>query len=145
MAFGPPPGSKRTRATERSTRYPDASPPSALIRREFSAYFLSPIAYVVIAVFLVVHWGNRFYLTMEQLTARAARAGGPRIPMQFMVGDLLFWLVFLFIPRRCSPCGLFAEEAEFGALSKCLLNGPPSARLADRVREVRRLLRVFTS
>ena len=40
----------------------------SLIRREFSAYFLSPIAYVVLFVFLVVT-GYLFALTLGLLTA----------------------------------------------------------------------------
>ena len=43
-------------------------PTLSLIRREFSAYFYSPIAYVVIAVFLAVT-GYLFTLSVLQLTA----------------------------------------------------------------------------
>src|SRR6516165_6748606 len=67
----------------------------SLVRREFSAYFLSPIAYVVLVVFLAVT-GHLFYLTMEQLTADGPK--GVEFPMQLMLGDEKFWLVFLFIP-----------------------------------------------
>lgn len=94
-------------------------PTLSLVRREFSAYFLSPIAYVVIAVFLAVT-GHRFYLTMEQLTARGPR--GVSYPMQFLVGDLLFWLVFLFIPPLLTM-RLFAEERGSGTL-EMLLTAP---------------------
>ena len=94
-------------------------PTLSLIRREFSAYFLSPIAYVVIWVFLLVT-GYRFYLTMDQLTARGPR--GVSYPMQFMVGDLLFWLVFLFIPPLLTM-RLFAEERGSGTL-EMLLTAP---------------------
>jgi ABC-2 type transport system permease protein len=94
-------------------------PTLSLIRREFAAYFLSPIAYVVIAVFLAVT-GHRFFLTMEQLTARGPR--GVSYPMQFMVSDLLFWLVFLFIPPLLTM-RLFAEERNSGTL-EMLLTAP---------------------
>ena len=40
----------------------------SLVKRELSAYFVSPIAYVVLFVFLAVT-GRLFYLTLEQLTA----------------------------------------------------------------------------
>ena len=70
-------------------------PTMSLLRREFSAYFLSPIAYVVLAVFLVVT-GTLFYLTMLQLTARGPR--GIYFPMQLMLSDSWFWLIFLVIP-----------------------------------------------
>src|SRR5882672_10124361 len=39
----------------------------SLLKREFSAYFLSPIAYVVLVLFLAVT-GHLFYLAMGQLT-----------------------------------------------------------------------------
>ena len=42
-------------------------PTLSLINREFTAYFLSPIAYVVLAVFLLVT-GHLFYLTLNLLT-----------------------------------------------------------------------------
>ena len=56
----------------------------SLIRREISAYFLSPIAYVVLAVFLLVT-GHLFYLTLGLLTESGPR--GVEFPMQFLLGD----------------------------------------------------------
>jgi ABC-2 type transport system permease protein len=94
-------------------------PTLSLIRREFAAYFLSPIAYVVIAVFLLVT-GHRFFLTMSELTAAGPR--GVSYPMQFMVGDVSFWLVFLFIPPLLTM-RLFAEERGSGTL-EMLLTAP---------------------
>ena len=48
-------------------------PTLSLFRREFSAYFLSPIAYVVLAIFLAVT-GHLFYQAMLQLTG-----SGPQV------------------------------------------------------------------
>src|SRR5438105_10875475 len=84
----------------------------SLLRREFSAYFLSPIAYVVIVLFLVVT-GHLFYLTLEQLNATGPK--GVEFPMQLMLGDERFWLVFLFIPPLLTM-RLFAEERSSGTL-----------------------------
>jgi len=84
----------------------------SLVRREFFAYFLSPIAYVVMVVFLAVT-GHLFYLTMEQLTAAGPK--GVEFPMQLMLGDERFWLVFLFIPPLLTM-RLFAEERGAGTL-----------------------------
>ena len=64
-------------------------PTLSLIRREFTAYFLSPIAYVVLAVFLLVT-GHLFYLTTELLTAKGPR--GVEFPMTAMLGDVVDWL-----------------------------------------------------
>src|SRR3954467_7989759 len=91
----------------------------SLMRREFSAYFLSPIGYVVFTVFLVVT-GHLFFLTMAQLTATGSR--GIYFPMQLMVSDNWFWLVFLFIPPLLTM-RLFAEERGSGTL-EMLLTAP---------------------
>src|SRR5947208_11133546 len=82
----------------------------SLIRRELGAYFFSPIAYVVLVVFLAVT-GYLFFLTMEQLTAKGAK--GVEYPMQFLLGNQGntwgFWLVFLVIPPLLTM-RLLAEE-----------------------------------
>src|SRR5262249_34071355 len=94
-------------------------PTLSLIRREFSAYFFSPIAYVVLAVFLAIT-GHLFYLTLEQLTETGPR--GVAYPMEIMVGNVAFWLVFLFIPPLLTM-RLFAEERSSGTL-EMLLTAP---------------------
>jgi ABC-2 type transport system permease protein len=91
----------------------------SLVRREFSAYFLSPIAYVVLAVFLAVT-GHLFYLTLLQLTAQGPQ--GIEFPMQLMLGDEKFWLVYLFIPPLLTM-RLFAEERGTGTL-ETLMTAP---------------------
>src|SRR6516165_1115300 len=94
-------------------------PMLSLIKREFTAYFLSPIAYVVMAVFLLVT-GHLFYLTMKLLTESGPR--GIEFPMQAFLGDERFWLVFLFIPPLLTM-RLFAEERGSGTL-EMLLTAP---------------------
>ncbi|MFN4261012.1 MAG: ABC-2 transporter permease [Gemmataceae bacterium] len=84
----------------------------SLIRREFSAYFLSPIAYVVLVVFLIVT-GVLFSATLDLLTRQGSR--GVEYPMRMMFGDERFWLVFLFIPPLLTM-RLFAEERGTGTL-----------------------------
>ena len=91
----------------------------SLIHREFSAYFLSPIAYVVLAVFLGVT-GHLFYLTLVQLSAAGPK--GVEFPMQLMLGDEKFWLVYLFIPPLLTM-RLFAEERSNGTL-EMLMTAP---------------------
>jgi ABC-type transport system involved in multi-copper enzyme maturation permease subunit len=91
----------------------------SLIRREFSAYFLSPIAYVVLVVFLAVT-GHLFAIALGLLTT-----GGPtgtESPMQTMFADERFWLVFLFIPPLLTM-RLFAEERSSGTL-EMLMTAP---------------------
>src|SRR5438105_6689716 len=91
----------------------------SLLRREFSAYFLSPIAYVVLVLFLAVT-GHLFYLAMGQLNASGPK--GIEYPMQLMLGDERFWLVFLFIPPLLTM-RLFAEERSTGTL-EMLMTSP---------------------
>src|SRR5437870_3833854 len=91
----------------------------SLLWREFSAYFLSPIAYVVLVLFLAVT-GHLFYLTLEQLNASGPK--GIEYPMQLMLGDERFWLVFLFIPPLLTM-RLFAEERSTGTL-EMLMTSP---------------------
>ena len=92
----------------------------SLIRREFTAYFLSPIAYVVLVFFLAVI-GYLFTLTLGELTASGPR--GVEFPMQFMLGDQwLFWFVFLIIPPLLTM-RLFAEERGTGTL-EMLMTSP---------------------
>lgn len=91
----------------------------SLYRRELGAYFLSPVAYVVLAVFLAVT-GHLFYLTLDQLTTDGPE--GIRFPMQRMLGDVSFWLVFLFIPPLLTM-RLFAEERSTGTL-EVLMTAP---------------------
>ena len=89
------------------------------MRREFGAYFLSPIGYVVFAVFLAVT-GYLFWLSMELLTAQGPK--GLSYPMEKMVGEVSFWLVYLFIPPLLTM-RLFAEERGSGTL-EMLLTAP---------------------
>jgi ABC-type transport system involved in multi-copper enzyme maturation permease subunit len=91
----------------------------SLFRRELSAYFLSPIAYVVLVVFLAMT-GFLFYRTLEMLTA--GKHKGVEYPMQMLLGDEKFWLVFLFIPPLLTM-RLFAEERSTGTL-EMLMTAP---------------------
>jgi ABC-2 type transport system permease protein len=94
-------------------------PTLSLIRRELSAYFLSPIAYVVLVIFLFVT-GYGFVLSLDQLTATGPR--GIAYPMQRVVNNIAFWLVYLVIPPLLTM-RLFAEERATGTL-EMLLTAP---------------------
>jgi ABC-type transport system involved in multi-copper enzyme maturation permease subunit len=91
----------------------------SLIRREFTAYFVSPIAYVVLVVFLAVT-GRLFALTFDLLSTTGPK--GAEWPLQTMFGDERFWLVFLFIPPLLTM-RLFAEERSSGTL-EMLMTAP---------------------
>jgi ABC-type transport system involved in multi-copper enzyme maturation permease subunit len=91
----------------------------SLIRREFTAYFVSPIAYAVLVVFLAVT-GYLFTITFNLLTTTGPK--GTEWPLQTMFGDERFWLVFLFIPPLLTM-RLFAEERATGTL-EVLMTAP---------------------
>lgn len=91
----------------------------SLVKRELGAYFFSPIAYVVLIVFLGVT-GRLFYLTLEQLTTTGPR--GAEYPMRFFFGNQWFWLIYLVIPPLLTM-RLFAEERNSGTL-EMLMTAP---------------------
>src|SRR5437016_5601829 len=99
----------------------------SLVRREFGAYFLSPIGYVVLVVFLAVT-GHLFAQALGLLTTSGPE--GTEWPMQTMFGETqsgllgsrVFWLVFLFIPPLLTM-RLFAEERSSGTL-EMLMTAP---------------------
>jgi ABC-type transport system involved in multi-copper enzyme maturation permease subunit len=107
----------------------------SLIRREFSAYFVSPLGYVVLTVFLLVT-GLFFYLTVGLLTKSDSstfyylstwllptnESRDVEFPLTVMLGHWVFWLVFLFIPPLLTM-RLFAEERATGTL-EVLLTSP---------------------
>lgn len=101
-------------------------PTISLIRREFTAYFQSPIAYVVLTVFL---FGTGFlYMTaFDSLTAHGPR--GAESPIGVILGDgsdgvgfPIFWLMFLFVPPLLTM-RLFAEERGSGTM-EMLMTAP---------------------
>lgn len=91
----------------------------SLIRREFTAYFWSPVAYVVFGTFLL-GTGWLFHLTLDKLTARGPV--GTEFPMQEMLGTVGFWLIFWVIPPLLTM-RLFAEERSTGTL-EMLMTAP---------------------
>jgi ABC-type transport system involved in multi-copper enzyme maturation permease subunit len=94
-------------------------PTLSLIRREFTAYFWSPVAYVVFGTFLL-GTARLFQLTLDKLTARGPQ--GTEFPMQEMLGNVGFWLIFWVIPPLLTM-RLFAEERSSGTL-EMLMTAP---------------------
>jgi ABC-2 type transport system permease protein len=92
-----------------------------LLHKEFFSYFLSPIAYAVLVVFLGVQ-GWLVANTLELLQASGPR--GVEWPLQHWLASPVFWLVFL------AACPLltmrtFAEEKASGTL-EMLMTSPLS-------------------
>src|SRR3954466_5662418 len=92
----------------------------SLIRREFTAYFWSPVAYVVLGVFLADIGVIFGWSLLPKLTARGPI--GTEFPMQDLLGNVGFWLIFWIIPPLLTM-RLFAEERSTGTL-EMLMTAP---------------------
>ncbi len=91
----------------------------SLFQREFAAYFLSPIAYAVLVVFLAV-MGGHYWLAFRQLTVSGPT--GVEFPWSVLLEGYLFWFIFLLVPPIITM-RLFAEERGTGTL-EMLMTAP---------------------
>src|SRR4051795_1341224 len=91
----------------------------SLVRKEFTGYFLGPVGYVALVLFLLGS-GVLFRFTLGLLTAEGAK--GVEFPMQGLLGNVGFWLIFWVIPPLLTM-RLFAEERSTGTL-EMLLTAP---------------------
>ena len=88
----------------------------ALIKREFTGYFLSPVGYVTLFFFLLVT-GLLFAQAVEGLTQTGSQ--GIEYPYAVLFGENGFWFVFSFIPPLLTM-RLLAEERGTGTLESLL-------------------------
>jgi len=91
----------------------------ALIKREFTGYFLSPVGYVTLFFFLVAT-GVLFGGVVDDLTRTGSQ--GVEYPFERLFGHWGFWVVFTFIPPLLTM-RLLAEERGTGTL-EALLTAP---------------------
>jgi len=91
----------------------------ALIRREFTGYFLSPVGYVTLVFFLAAT-GVLFFWAVGDLTRTGSQ--GIEYPFERLFGHWGFWVVFTFIPPLLTM-RLLAEERGTGTL-ETLLTAP---------------------
>ncbi len=95
-----------------------------LLDREVAAYYLSPIAYLVLIGMLVITAFN-FWLLVETLTrVRAEAAGEASAVVRFVAYNLWFWLGMLFVVP-VTTMRLFAEEKRSGTI-EVLMTAPVS-------------------
>jgi ABC-2 type transport system permease protein len=91
----------------------------ATVNRELRAYFFSPLAYVVLTCFLIVH-GVTFSALIGFLSDPRSPAGPP---MQYFFGaTFLFWLAMLFVGAVLSM-RLISEERRSGTI-EVLMTAP---------------------
>lgn len=87
-----------------------------IARRELAAYFLSPISYLVLTLFLLVE-GYSFWLFMELLNGRDTPHGA--VLQYFFGGTFLYWLFVMFLVAAITM-RLIAEERLRGTLEPLL-------------------------
>jgi len=92
----------------------------ATFQRELRAYFLSPMAYVLLFFFLVLN-GVAFSIIVSYLTDPSAPPGRP---FDFFFNGVLFWLVLLFVIPVITM-RLLAEERRSGSI-EVLMTAPVS-------------------
>jgi ABC-2 type transport system permease protein len=90
-----------------------------IARRELAAYFYSPIAYVVLALFLVLQ-GVVFVLFLNFLNQPMAPPGAV---MQFFFGGTILYWISVILAVAVLPMRLLAEERKTGTL-ETLLTAP---------------------
>ncbi len=93
----------------------------AVARRELLAYALSPISYLVAALFLVVQ-GYSFFLVCQALSTQ--RASATAVMQYFFGGTFLYWLFLMFVVAVITM-RLLAEERQRGTIEP-LLTAPIS-------------------
>ena len=97
-----------------------------IYKRELFAFFVTPLAWVLITVFLVVQ-GMHFFLLVDHF-ATAGQSGMPsdQTPIQAFFGNtvLLYLVLFLLIPPMTMR--LFAEERRSGSIEG-LMTAPVSS------------------
>ncbi len=85
-------------------------------RRELASYFLSPVSYLVLTLFLLVE-GYSFWLFMELLSGRDAPHGA--VMQYFFGGTFLYWL-FVMLLVSVLTMRLVAEERRSGTIEPLL-------------------------
>lgn len=95
-----------------------------IYKRELFAFFMTPLAWVLIVTFLVVQ-GMHFFLLVDHF-ARIADVAGDETPLSAFFGNtvLLYMVVFVLVPPMTMR--LFAEERRSGTIES-LMTAPVSS------------------
>jgi ABC-2 type transport system permease protein len=95
-----------------------------IYKRELFAFFVTPLAWVLISVFLVVQ-GMHFYLLVEHFS-NVGEIASDQTPVQAFFGNtvLLYLILFLLVPAMTMR--LFAEERRSGTI-ETLMTAPVSS------------------
>ncbi len=90
------------------------------LRREFTAFFYSPVAYVVIGISAILNAAT-FFLILRFLSGAGPTAGAP---MEMLFSTALFWLIVMTLTPLITM-RTFAEEKHAGTL-ETLVTAPIS-------------------
>ena len=95
-----------------------------IFKRELFAFFVTPLAWVLICVFLLVQ-GMHFYLLVDHFSSQGEMASD-QTPLQAFFGNtvLLYLILFLLVPAMTMR--LFAEERRSGTIES-LMTAPVSS------------------
>jgi len=93
---------------------------SAIVKREFFAYFVSPLAYVVLTAFLLIQ-GYTFYLIVLALNQPET----PRTALMSLFFTSVFYWIFMMLVSAVVAMRLLSEERKTGSI-ETLLTAPVS-------------------
>ena len=94
-----------------------------LFKRELFAFFVTPLAWVLIVVFLLVQ-GMHFHLLIEHFASQSVPAGD-ETPLSAFFGNTVLLYMVLFVVIPALTMRLFAEERRSGTI-ETLLTAPVS-------------------
>jgi ABC-2 type transport system permease protein len=91
----------------------------ALLRRELGAYFLAPMAYLILLAFQVIAWLN-FWQLIDDLTRPETWYSSVRDPLsRYISGSTPFWIAIL-VAVPALTMRLIAEERRTGTIETLL-------------------------
>jgi ABC-2 type transport system permease protein len=96
-----------------------------IYKRELFAFFVTPLAWVLIVVFLVTQ-GMHFYLLVDEFARSGSELAGDETPLSAFFGNtvLLYMVLFALVPPMTMR--LFAEERRSGTI-ETLMTTPVSS------------------
>ena len=96
-----------------------------IYKRELFAFFVTPLAWVLIVVFLLTQ-GMHFFLLVDEFSRSGADAFGDETPLTAFFGNtvLLYMVLFVLVPPMTMR--LFAEERRSGTI-ETLMTAPVSS------------------
>ena len=95
-----------------------------LLKRELFAFFVTPLAWVLICVFLVVQ-GMHFYLLVDHFASQTEIASDQTLVQAFFGNTVILYLVILLLLPPMTM-RLFAEERRSGTIES-LMTAPVSS------------------